>query len=134
MRIILNTGSTVYQGAAIKGGRTFTDEYTREAAYCEINPADFTALGKPWFVRVSNEFGDSVVVKAKKSKNQQVGEVFIPRGVWANVVITPETETTGSPKYKNLPVEIEKCDGPVLDAKTLMCQEYYKGKPERIWQ
>lgn len=133
MRVILNTGSTVYQGAMIKGGMTFTEGYVREAAYCDISPADFEALGRPWFVRVTNEYGDSVVLKARKSRAQQKGEIFIPRGVWANIVVTPETMGTGSPRYKNLPVEIEKCDGSVLDARTLMCQEYYKGKAERTW-
>ena len=70
MDIILNTGSTVYQGAIIKGGNKFSPGYTREAAYCNINPEDFEALGRPWFVRVINEYGDSVVVRAKKTNTQ----------------------------------------------------------------
>lgn len=134
MDIILNTGSTVYEGAVIKGGNKFTDAYTRECAYCEINPEDFAALGKPWFVRIINEFGDSVVLRAKKASSQQKGECWVVRGVWANVVVTPETESTGSPKYKNLPVKIEKCDGPVLGPVELMQQEYYKGNKEKTWR
>ncbi len=126
MDIILNTGSTVYQGAIIKGGNKFTPGYTKEAAYCNINPADYEALGRPWFVRVINEYGDSVVVRAKKTDTQQKGEVFIPRGIWANTVVTPETESTGSPRYKNLPVKIEKCDGPVLEPEQLMRKNYVK--------
>jgi len=124
MDIILNTGSTVYQGAIIKGGNKFSPGYTREAAYCNINPEDFEALGRPWFVRVINEYGDSVVVRAKKTNTQQKGEVFIPRGIWANTVVTPETESTGSPRYKNLPVKIEKSDGPVLEPEQLMRKNY----------
>lgn len=128
MDIILNTGSTVYQGAVIKGGNKFTPAYTREAAYCNISPKDFLALGKPWYVRVTNEYGDSVVVRAHVTDTQQVGEVFIPRGIWANVVVTPETESTGSPRYKNLPVKIEQCDGPVLEPEALMRHYYVEGK------
>jgi formylmethanofuran dehydrogenase subunit D len=126
MDIILNTGSTVYQGAIIKGGNKFTPGYTREAAYCNINPEDFEALGGPWFVRVINEYGDSIVVRAKKTGTQQKGEVFIPRGIWANTVVTPETESTGSPRYKNLPVKIEKCDGPVLEPEQVMRKNFVK--------
>lgn len=131
MDIILNTGSTVYQGAVIKGGNKFSDAYTREAGYCEINPEDYRKLGKPWFVRVINEYGDSVVVKAKKSSTQQEGEIWIPRGIWANVVVTPETESTGSPRYKNLPVKIEKCEGPILGPVALMRNYYCPGNEEK---
>ena len=127
MDIILNTGSTVYQGAIIKGGNKFTEGYTREAAYCNIHPQDFEALGRPWYVRVTNEYGDSVVVRAKKTNTQQVGEVFIPRGIWANTVVTPETESTGSPRYKNLQVKIEKCEGPVMGPEELMRSNFVKG-------
>jgi formylmethanofuran dehydrogenase subunit D len=134
MDIILNTGSTVYQGAVIKGGNKFTDSYTAEAAYCNISPEDFMALGKPWFVRVYNEYGDNVVVRAKKTNTQKKGEIFIPRGVWANVVVTPETESTGSPKYKNLDVKIEKCEGPVFGPVELMQKEYCNGKVEKDWK
>lgn len=133
MDIILNTGSTVYEGAVIKGGGKFTDAYTRECSYCEINPEDFVALGKPWFVRVINEYNDSVVLRARKSPTQQKGEIWVVRGVWANIVVTPETESTGSPAYKNLKVKIEKCEGPVLDPVTLMRREYFKGNEEKSW-
>ncbi|MCD1294276.1 molybdenum formylmethanofuran dehydrogenase [Methanocella sp. CWC-04] len=136
MEITLNTGSTVYQGAIIKGGKTFADAegYMREAAYCNINPEDFDALGRPWFVRITNEYGDSVVLRAKKTNTQQRGEVFVPRGVWANIVVTVYTESTGSPTYKNLKVDIEKCNGPVLDPVTLMRQEYFGGNMHKIWK
>jgi formylmethanofuran dehydrogenase subunit D len=134
LEIILNSGSTAFQGAVIKGGRKFTSDYTREAAYCNINPEDFEALEKPWFVRVTNEYGDSVVCKAKKDDRQQKGEIFIPRGLWANIVVTPLTESTGSPKYKNLRVKVEKTTGPVLGPVDLMRDAYCKGKNEKEWQ
>jgi formylmethanofuran dehydrogenase subunit D len=126
MDIILNTGGTAFQGAVIKGGRKFTDEYTQEAAYCDINPEDFEELGKPWFVKVTNEYGDSVILRAKKTDRQQRGEIFIPRGPWANIVVTPETESTGSPAYKNLKVQVEKTSGPVLGPVELMKKYYSK--------
>ncbi len=131
MEIILNTGGTAYQGAVIKGGRKFSEDYTHEAAYCDISPEDFEALGKPWFVKVTNEYGDSVILKAKKTDRQQKGEIFVPRGLWANIVVTPYTESTGSPAYKNLKVDIEKASGPVLDPVTLMKLYYSKAPSQR---
>lgn len=133
MDVILNTGSTVYEGKVIKGGGKFTDDYTRECSYCDINPEDFVALGKPWFVRVSNKYGDGVVLRARKARGQQKGEIFIVRGVWANVVVMPETLSTGSPAYKNWPAKIEKCDGPVLGPVELMQKYYCNGTPEKTW-
>jgi formylmethanofuran dehydrogenase subunit D len=126
MDIILNTGGTAFQGAVIKGGRKFTDEYTKEAAYCDINPTDFEELGKPWFVKLTNEYGDSVILRAKKTDRQQRGEVFVPRGPWANIVVTTMTESTGSPAYKNLKIQIEKANGPVLGPEELMKKYYTK--------
>lgn len=126
MDIILNTGGTAFQGAVIKGGRKFTDEYTKEAAYCDISPEDFVELGKPWFVKVTNEYGDSVILRAKKTDRQQKGEIFVPRGPWANIVVTTETESTGSPAYKNLKVQVEKANGPVLEPVALMKKYYSK--------
>lgn len=134
MDIILNTGSTVYQGALIKGGNKFTEAYMREAAYCNIHPADFEALGRPWYVRLTNSYGDSVIVRARKTDTQQKGEVFVPRGIWANVVVTPETESTGSPRYKNLPIKIEKAEGPVLGPEALMRTYYTKNGHEQEYE
>ena len=134
MDVTLNTGATVYQGKVIKGGGKFSDQYTVEASYCEINPEDFKALGKPWFVKVTNEYGDSVVCRARKSPTQQKGEIWIVRGIWANVVVPPITYSTGSPAYKNWPMKVEKCDGPVLGPVELM-QHYYSadGKSDKTW-
>jgi len=131
--IILNSGSTAFQGAVIKGGRKFTDEYTQEAAYCDINPEDFEELGKPWYVKVTNSYGDSVILRAKKTDRQQRGEIFIPRGPWANIVVTPVTESTGSPRYKNLVVHIEKGSGPVLGPQELM-KLYYSKRTRPKWE
>jgi formylmethanofuran dehydrogenase subunit D len=134
MEIILNTGSTVYQGAVIKGGRKMTDEYTQEAAYCNISPEDFESLHRPWFVRVTNEYNDSVIVRAKKTRTQQKGEIFIPRGIWANIVVTPYTESTGSPCYKNLKVSIDKAEGPIMGPYELIRKTYFNGNDEKDWK
>jgi len=48
--------------------------------------------------------------------------------------VTPLTESTGSPKYKNLRVRVEKTTGPVLGPVDLMRDTYCKGKNEKEWQ
>lgn len=87
IEVVLNTGSTVRQGAVIKGGRKMTDEYVQEAAYCELNSKDMAQVGNQKKVKVSTEVGD-VTVYARIDEGVSVGEAFIPRGPWANTIIS----------------------------------------------
>ena len=52
---LLNTGSTIEEGRLAKGGSKLTDDYTRECAVCEMNLADFLAMGSPDRVVVDPE-------------------------------------------------------------------------------
>ncbi len=124
MEAILNTGSTVMQGYLAKSGRKLTEEYTREVAVCHINPGDFKRL---WYeygshlerVKVSTDFGE-VVVYTKSDESVESGQIFIPRGPWANVVVSPETHGTGSPFYKGIKANIKPTDEDVLGCGELM--------------
>jgi formylmethanofuran dehydrogenase subunit D len=40
----------------------------------------------------------------------------MPRAIWSNVVVDPETFSTGSPLYKGSPVRIEPTEEPVQNA------------------
>jgi len=91
IEVVLNTGSTVRQGAVIKGGMKMTDEYVQEAAYCELNPKDMAQVGHPEKVKVSTEVGD-VTVYARIDDGVSVGEAFIPRGPWANTIISSKSD------------------------------------------
>jgi formylmethanofuran dehydrogenase subunit D len=127
IEVVLNTGSTVTQGAVIKGGRKNTEEYVREAAYCDLNPEDMKRLGSPEKVKVSTEVGE-VTVYARSADGVFEGEAFIPRGPWANTIISADTQGTGSPYYKGMKAWIEPSTEEVLDTVTLIKTYYLSGR------
>ena len=57
---------------------------------------------------VTSQDGHSVAVYAYADQKVQSHQVFMPRAIWANVVVDPETFSTGSPLYKGSPVKIER--------------------------
>ncbi|WP_456472082.1 tungsten-dependent formylmethanofuran dehydrogenase subunit FwdD [Methanocaldococcus sp.] len=136
MEFILNTGRTIWQGEAIEAGKDL-DLYVKAAAVVYINEEDMEKLGikEGDNVKVKSEWGE-VVVKAKKAieKNQE-GMVFIPMGPWANLLVPPETDSTGMPHLKGYPqfkVTIEKTNEKVLDMKELMKKYYIKRGREKV--
>ena len=117
LHVLLNSGSTINEGRLAKGGEKLTPDYTEECAVCDISPADFQALGRPDRVRVVAADGvRSVAVRAREDGSVPPGQVFMPRAIWANVVVDPETFSTGSPLYKGAPVTIEPTGDEVLSA------------------
>ena len=121
---LLNTGSTIEEGRLAKGGSKLTDDYTRECAVCEMNLADFLAMGSPDRVKVTSRDGHSVVVYAYGAEKLSSGQVFMPRAIWSNVVVDPETFSSGSPLYKGSPVKVEPSDEEVLSAEELTGKLY----------
>ncbi|AEF95877.1 formylmethanofuran dehydrogenase subunit C [Methanotorris igneus] len=123
IKALLNTGSTIVQGEIIKGGKKFTEKYVKECAVCYIHPKDYAYLGKPKYVKVFSEDRKSeICLKAIPDDSLQEGTVFIPRSIWANVVISSYTEAMGSPLYKGCFVFVE----PVKEAKILSAEEIMK--------
>ena len=121
---LLNTGSTIEEGRLAKGGSKLTDDYKEECAVCEMNLADFLGMGSPDRVKVTSRDGHSVVVYAYGAEKLFSGQVFMPRAIWSNVVVDPETFSTGSPLYKGSPVKIEPSDEEVLSAEELTRKLY----------
>jgi len=122
---LLNTGSTIDEGRLAKGGDKLTEDYTKECAVCEINSKDFADLGSPEKVKVFSRDGKySVVVYAVPVDSVISGHIFMPRAIWANVVVEPETFSTGSPLYKGSPVKIEPTREDVLGAEDLVYKMY----------
>ena len=122
---LLNTGSTIDEGRLAKGGDKLTEDYTQECAVCEINSKDFADLGSPEKVKVfSRDSKYSVVVYAVPVDSVISGHIFMPRAIWANVVVEPETFSTGSPLYKGSPVKIEPTREDVLGAEDLVYKMY----------
>jgi formylmethanofuran dehydrogenase subunit D len=129
MEVLLITGSTIDEGRLAKGGDKFTDEYTKECASCWIAPVDFISLCSPYKVKVTSRDGKhSITVYTKCTDSVQPGQVFMPRAIWSNVVIDPDTLSTGSPLYKGAPVNIEPTDEEVLSAEDVVLKVYVGGQ------
>jgi formylmethanofuran dehydrogenase subunit D len=117
LEVRLNSGSTIDEGRLAKGGDKLTEAYKMECAVCAVSPEDFEALGRPEKVRVLTKDGRRrVSVRAREDGSVPQGQVFMPRAIWANAVVDPETFSTGSPLYKGSPVLIEPSDDEVLSA------------------
>lgn len=123
MEVTLNTGSTIEQGKITKGGEKMTPKYRMAAGICRMNPEDWKSMGSPEKVEVSTDVG-SIIVFAKPDDDIPRNEIFIPRGPWANTIISSDTFNTGSPRYKNMPASVKPSDENVLEAGELM-KKYY---------
>ena len=103
---ILTSGRTLKQGRAMEYGK-FSKEYAEEVSVCEMDAKTLRSLdipeGSP--VLIKSAFG-SVVVKSRINRNAASGVVFIPCGPYANMVIDSNTEASGMPDFKGIPVEI----------------------------
>ena len=124
---ILITGRTWQQGATMEGPGKMSALYQEAVALCELDEKDMELIGikDSEHVKITSKYS-SVVIKAKISTSQpHVGQVFIPLGPWANILVGPETHGTGMPSYKGIKVKIEKTDNPVLDIKQLL-KEYFE--------
>jgi len=121
MKFILNTGRTIWQGQAIESGKDL-QMYVDAAAICNMNKDQMESMGLKDGdnIEVVSEFGD-VVVKVVTAKEELPDVmIYIPMGPWANRVIRPNTDSTATPSFKNIPVEINPTDEAVLDMPTLM--------------
>jgi len=126
MNFILNTGRTIWQGQAIESGKDL-QMYVDAAAVCNMNKDQMENMGLKDGdnIKVVSEFGD-VIVKVVTAKEELPDVmIYIPMGPWANRVIRPNTDSTATPSFKNIPVEINPTDEAVLDMPTLM-KGYHK--------
>ena len=129
MEVLLITGSTIEEGRLAKSGDKFKTEYAKECAACWISPIDFVALCSPEKVKVTSKNGKhSVVVYAKCMNSVLPGNVFMPKAIWSNVIVDPDTHFTGSPLYKGSPVKIEPTEEMVLSAEEFLLKVYSEGK------
>lgn len=121
MNVILNTGRTVWQGQAIESGKDL-QMYVDAAAICHMNDDMMEKMGLKAGdnIQVVSDFGDVVVKVVATNETLPPGMIYIPMGPWANRVIDPDTDSTATPRFKNIPVAIAPTDAEVLDMPTLM--------------
>jgi len=123
-KISLNllTGRTIQQGSTMEGGKE-KKAYTKAVAIIEMTPEDMKRL-KVWKntnVRVSNEFGSVVVKAVLAEQGLHSGDAYMPMGPWANMVVDPNTYSTGMPTFKGTPIEVEVAiNEPIYDSQELV--------------
>jgi len=129
IRVLLNSGSTINEGRLAKGGDKLSPEYQKECAVAVIHPRIFKELGCPERIKViSNDETREVVVTAKCEDSVTEEMIFMPRAIWANVVVEPETFSTGSPLYKGSPVFIEATEEDVKSSEDIVLKVYAGGR------
>ncbi|WML67613.1 MAG: formylmethanofuran dehydrogenase subunit D [Methanoregula sp. SKADARSKE-2] len=99
---------SIEEGAAMEKGKTNPD-YFEACSTCEMNPEDMKRLGiwKNTNVRVTSECGSVIVKAIEPTQYCSPGLVHIRQGVWANQIVPPRTQSTGTPQYSGFPVTLE---------------------------
>ncbi|MHA1681801.1 MAG: molybdopterin dinucleotide binding domain-containing protein [Promethearchaeota archaeon] len=127
IKIDITSGATVAQGVVAKGGGKKLTDYKNTAALVFLDKEDFKRLETypGTSVELRNEWGKVIVTAQMTPDGPHPGFGFMPRGPWANVIISPDTKSSGCPGYKRTPVEIEPKPGLLpLEMADLMRQEY----------
>jgi formylmethanofuran dehydrogenase subunit D len=128
LRVTLITGRTIEQGVGKELGKG-SPEYFDSVAVCFFDPVDVKRLGlkSGANVKVTSPYG-SVIVKAKKYTHGALsGMVFMPCGLWANIVCGSNTDSIGMPTFRGFTVEVEPAPGTsVLSLDELLKQEFGK--------
>jgi formylmethanofuran dehydrogenase subunit D len=67
-----------------------------------------------------------IVLKAVKYPRAATPRlIYIPYGPWANVIVSDETTSIGTPTFKGTPAEVEPApDKPVLTLKELLLEQF----------
>jgi formylmethanofuran dehydrogenase subunit D len=120
--LILLTGRTINQGVALEGGKV-TKENVRAAGICALDRDDFKKLdclvGTP--VKITTDFGEVTVYSTISEEGPHPGILFVPMGPWANQLVNPDTQGSGTPTYKGMKAKVEVIkSGKVLDALELI--------------
>jgi len=127
-KVILTTGRTFKQGEAIEKGKD-TELYKDATAICELDSADMKKLKvkEGDTVTITTEAGEVNVRAASSNQGPHPGIIFMPMGLWANVLTPAGTDSTGMPPYKRIEAEIRPAKGKkVLDSNELLERLYPK--------
>jgi formylmethanofuran dehydrogenase subunit D len=108
IQVNLISGRSIQQGVAMEGGKE-KPLYRTAAGIIELDNADFKKLGvwKNTNVRVTSDYGSVVVKAIETTQGPHPGVAFIPMGPWANMIVNPNTYSTGMPTCKGTPVKVE---------------------------
>ncbi|MEN4018966.1 MAG: tungsten-dependent formylmethanofuran dehydrogenase subunit FwdD [Methanobacterium sp.] len=121
MKVILNTGRTVWQGEAIESGKDL-QMYIDTAAICHMNRDQMNTLGvkNGDTIKITSKYGEVVVYAVETAETLPEGMVYMPMGPWCNHVISPLLDSMAMPDFKDTEVEVMPTDEKVLDMPSLM--------------
>ncbi|MCD7782128.1 MAG: formylmethanofuran dehydrogenase [Methanosphaera sp.] len=128
MNVIINSGTSIIQAFYEKKGSTLKDEYRQATAVAFMDKEDMNKLGisNRDKIRVSTKWGSVVVYADISHDGPHKGMIFMPKGPWTNIVISPETYCSNIPTFKGIEATIEKTDEEVQLVADLMRSTYKK--------
>ena len=126
--VIINSGSSIIQAFYEKKGSTLKDEYRQAAAVAFMDSEDMESLSLEARdkIDVITRWGEVTLFVDESHDSPHRGMIFIPKGPWANIVISPETYCCNIPTYKGIRAKIRKSDKEVLLVADLMRKTYNK--------
>ncbi|OQX20938.1 MAG: hypothetical protein BWK75_04265 [Candidatus Altiarchaeales archaeon A3] len=115
----LITARTLKQGMAMEESK-ISQSYQDACAIGFLNENDIAKFGikEGDMIKAKTSYGE-VVVKCSKGVIDE-GDLFIPMGPWANMLVGGNTDGTGMPDFKGLNVEISKTDEKILNVKEIL--------------
>jgi len=133
--VIINTGSSIIQAFYEKKGSTLKDEYRQATAVAFMDPEDMILLDLEVRdkIDVITQWGEVTLYVDKSHDVPHKGMIFIPKGPWANIVVSPETYCCNIPTFKGIKAKIRKSEKEVLLVADLMRDTYkkYPSKDEK---
>lgn len=126
LRLTLITGRTIDEGVGKETGKG-SKEYFDSAAVCFMDPYNMQKLGikNGAKVKVTTKYGSVVVKCYKWPRGSNPGILFMPCGLWANMVCGDYTYSSGAPMFKGFPADVEPTpDEPILALDELLEKEY----------
>jgi len=122
LKVTLVSGRSLGQGRSKVIGK-FSEEYFRSVAVCELDPEDIKSLGisPGQNVIITTKTGSVAVKYAIASQSPRRGIIFMPYGLWVNMLIPTETYGTGMPSMKGIEAEVAGApDEKLMDLRDLV--------------
>ncbi|NCN64605.1 MAG: tRNA CCA-pyrophosphorylase [Candidatus Altiarchaeum hamiconexum] len=115
----LITARTLKQGMAMEESK-ISQTYQNICATGFLNEKDIAKsdMKEGELIKAKTAYGE-VVVKCSKGVIDE-GNLLIPMGPWANIIIGGNTNGTGMPDFKGIDVRISKTDEKILDVKEII--------------
>lgn len=131
IKVILLTGRTIDQGVSKEHGK-LSKEYQEKVAVCEVDSSDLEKLTakEGLNIKVITRYGSVVVKAVESSRGAHPGIVYMPYGLWANIVVDPHTHGTGMPSFKGISAELEAAPSENVTPIPLLLEETFRKKPQ----